>query len=76
MHRAARRILTLLTLATPTATGWALSLNPFAPPLVERTAAEALAAFMRTMAVRVTPEWLPLRLAAAVAEDAPADVAL
>lgn len=76
MHRAARRILLLWTLATWAATGWVLSLNPFAAPVVERTAEEARAAFTRAMAIRVTPDWLLPRLEAAVAADAPDDVAL
>lgn len=76
MHRAARRILVLWTLATWAATGWVLSLNPFAAPLVARTAEEARAAFTRAMAIRVTPDWLLPRLEAAVATDAPDDVAL
>ena len=76
MRRAARRILVVWTLATWAATAWVLSLNPFATPLVERTAAEARAAFTRAIAIRVTPDWLVPRLQAAVADDAPDDVAL
>jgi hypothetical protein len=76
MHRAARRIVILWTLASWAATGWVLSLNPFAAPVIERTADEAQLAFSRAMTLRVTPEWLLPRLEAAVVADAPDDVAL
>ncbi|KAB2882320.1 MAG: hypothetical protein F9K34_14775 [Albidovulum sp.] len=76
MHRAARRIVILWTLASWAATGWVLSLNPFAAPVIERTADEARLAFSRAMTLRVTPEWLLPRLEAAVVADAPDDVAL
>lgn len=76
MQRAARLALLLWWLASWTATAWVLSLNPFAAPLVERTAAEARAAFTRAMALRVTPDWLIPRLEAAVEADAPDDIVL
>lgn len=76
MRRAARRILFLWRVATWATTAWVLSLNPLAAPVVERTADEARAAFTRAMALRVTPDWLVPRLEAAVAGDAPDDIAL
>lgn len=76
MRRAARRILFLWWVATWAATAWILSFNPLAAPVVERTASEARAAFTRAMARTVTPEWLLPRLEAAVAGDAPDDIAL
>lgn len=46
---------------------WALSRNPFARPIVARSAAEVKLALERAMAQQVTPEWLTARLSMAVA---------
>lgn len=55
-------------IATVGAMVWALSLNPFTAPLVERTTEEIAVALERQMARQVTPEWLEPRFAEAVEE--------
>jgi hypothetical protein len=65
----ARRLLAALPLAaTAVATAWALSTNPFAAPLVERTEAELRAALDMQVARVATPAWLETALSDAVAE--------
>lgn len=76
MRGFARRVLLLWLIASWSATGWVLSQNPFARPVIERTAAEARVAFGRAMALKVTPDWLLPRLADAVAAERSDDIAL
>ena len=53
MRRAARRIVALWMACTWAATLWLMSLNPFAQPVIERSAAELRIALQRAMAVRL-----------------------
>lgn len=69
MRRTARRIVTLWLFCSWLVTGWVLSQNPFAAPLIARSADEARVAFQRAMALRVTPDWLTPRLVGAVIEE-------
>jgi hypothetical protein len=71
MRRLARLVLTFWVAASFAATGWTLSQNPFAQPLVARTADEARLALERAVAATVTQDWLVPRLAAAIAGDDP-----
>lgn len=50
-------------------TGWTLSQNPFAAPLIDRTTDEARLAIARAIASEVTVDWLTPRLHDAVAAD-------
>lgn len=66
MRRLARLTLLIWSLATVAVTGWMLSQNPFATPLVDRGLDQARAALMRAVADRATPDWLIPRLTAAL----------
>lgn len=66
MRRLARLTLLIWSLATVAVTGWMLSQNPFAAPLVDRGLDQARAALMRAVADRATPDWLIPRLTAAL----------
>lgn len=66
-----RRFLRLVLAVTPFAmTGavalWTLSQNPFAQPLIDRSAAEVRQALDRALARQVTPEWLHAEMDAAL----------
>ncbi len=63
------RALTLSTLLSFGAAIYTLSLNPFAAPLVLRTASDARLALERALSRRVTPEWVEARMAEALAEN-------
>ena len=76
MRRAARRIVALWMACTWAATLWLMSLNPFAQPVIERSAAELRIALQRAMAVRVTADWLVPRLIGAVVAEKPDDIRL
>ncbi len=69
IRTAARATLAAASLATCGASVWALSQNPFAAPIVERSSAEVRMAVEQAMAREVTPAWLLPRLDAALAED-------
>jgi hypothetical protein len=58
-----------LYVATGAASVWALMQNPFAAPLVDRTAEETRLAVEQAMVREVTPAWLLPRLDEALAED-------
>ncbi|KIX19055.1 hypothetical protein [Paracoccus sp. 228] len=66
MRRLARLTLLIWSLATVAVTGWMLSQNPFAAPLVDRGLDQARAALTRAVADRATPDWLIPRLTAAL----------
>ena len=67
MRRLARLALTLWMAASFSLTGWTLSQNPFAAPVVARTADEARGAFEAAIAHVATPDWIARRLDAALA---------
>ncbi|MFM2355162.1 MAG: hypothetical protein RLZZ528_898 [Pseudomonadota bacterium] len=69
IHRTARRISTLWIAATLAATGWTLSQNPFAAPVIARSADEIRLSVERIVAREVTAEWLALRMEAALAAE-------
>jgi hypothetical protein len=69
IRKAARATLAAASLATCGASVWALSQNPFAAPMVARSADEISAYVERAMAREVTPAWLLPRLNDALAED-------
>ncbi len=69
MRRLARLTLLIWSLATVAVTGWMLSQNPFAAPLVDRGLDQARASLNRAMADRATPDWLIPRLTAALNAD-------
>jgi hypothetical protein len=69
IRAAARATLAAASLATGGASLWAVSQNPFAAPMVERSAAEIRLSIERAIAREVTPAWLHPRLDAALAED-------
>ena len=69
IRAAARATLAAAALATGGASVWALTQNPFAAPLVDRTAEEMRLAVERAIAREVTPAWLLPRLDDALAED-------
>jgi hypothetical protein len=69
IHRIAARISTLWIAMTLAATGWTVSQNPFAAPVLARSAEEIRLSVERIIAREVTPDWLAPRLAAALAED-------
>lgn len=69
MRRLAGAALTGFALAAGGAALWTLSQNPFATPLVQRSAEEARLAIERAMAREVTPEWLLPRLEDALQSD-------
>lgn len=50
---------------------WTASQNPFAQPLVARSAEQVRLAIERAIALQVTPGWLLPRLSAAIAADEP-----
>jgi hypothetical protein len=67
IRAAARATAAAAALATGGASLWALSQNPFAAPLVERSAAGISLSVERAMAREVTPAWLLPRLDDALA---------
>jgi hypothetical protein len=64
------------TAAILAAAVWSLSQNPFAVPVIARSADEIRLALTRAVARAVTPGWLIPRLAAAVEAGAPDDIRL
>jgi hypothetical protein len=62
----ARGVVALWLAGLCAATFWVFAQNPFAQPLVDRTAAETARALDRAMAIHVTPEWLAAETEAAL----------
>lgn len=69
MRRIARATITLWLVGCWALSGWTLSQNPFAAPLVARSAAGARAALDQAIAGTVSFGWLVPRLEAALAAD-------
>ena len=76
IRRLARLALALWAAGSMALAGYVLAQHPFATPLVAQGEAAARAALTRAIAATATPEWIVARLAVAVAEAVPLDVAL
>lgn len=76
MRAAARLAMTLWLMACLAASGWTLSQDPFAAPLVARSAASARAALDQAVAGTVSFGWLVPRIEAALAADDPDRIAM
>lgn len=76
MRRLVRLSMMLWMAATLVASLWVMSQNPFAAPVVARTANEARLALARAVAREVTPEWLLPRLDQALEDEDPDAVEL
>ncbi len=76
MRQAARSISAIWVAATLCISIWVLSQNPFATPLIDRTASEIRLSLERALAGEITAQWLEPRLDQAIAADDPDRVRL
>lgn len=66
LRAVARLALLIWAVGSVALTGWVLSQNPFAAPVIDRSLAEARLAIDRAIAARATPDWVIPQLHAAL----------